>query len=355
VGVVSGGDDVERVGVRVDGVALGRGQAARAQAGVDDGDAEPAGEVERGGDGGRGALTAGVQDAKGQDVRARGDAADADGVLRGGDGAGDVGAVAVLVGGDVVGGDEVPAAPVVDVAVVVVVEVVGLAPGAGLAGVRGDLAGEIGLGQGDAGVDDGDGDARAGGAERPCLGGVDVGVEGAGAPEDRLAGVAQRPLLGEAGVGGRGVDRRVGLGVDDVGVGVERGERLGQLAGGGADDLGLGEGEHLLKLYVGVRAQRGAVVAVQAGAPLDDDVAHAGALERDRVGRHGPAAVGTRSGGRRHERGDGCEQHERAGDDGDHVPYVSAGTGESETARPGRLARLSHHSTVWSVRDALSG
>src|SRR4051812_49774962 len=58
------------------------------------------------------------------------------------------------VGGHVVARDEVPPAPVVDVAVAVVVDAVRLAPAAGLAGIRRDLPGKVGMRERDAGVDD---------------------------------------------------------------------------------------------------------------------------------------------------------------------------------------------------------
>ena len=75
----------------------------------------------------------------------------------------------------VVAVDVVPAQPVVDLAVGVVVDAVGLASEAALAGVAGELAGEVGVRQLDAGVDDRD-VAPAPVRRRPRLGRVDVGV-----------------------------------------------------------------------------------------------------------------------------------------------------------------------------------
>ena len=102
----------------------------------------------------------------------RGDAADARVVaVAGDDRAGDVGPVPVVVGRVVVVIDEVPAAPVVDESVAVVV-----GPVHHLNWVRGELPREVGVIELDAGVDHGDGHASAGGAERPGLRDVHVGV-----------------------------------------------------------------------------------------------------------------------------------------------------------------------------------
>ena len=164
---VAGRDDVQRVGVRRDRVLLGRREAGRPEARVDDLDPEVARVVERVGDVRGRAGARRIEHAHRQHLRLRRDAGDADAVVAArGDDPGDVGPVAVEVLWCVVGVDEVPAAPVVDVAVVVVVEAVGLAVmalavGAGLAGVRGDRALEVGLVELDAGVDDGDRLARA--------------------------------------------------------------------------------------------------------------------------------------------------------------------------------------------------
>ena len=130
----------------------------------------------------------------GRTLRLRRDADHAGAVVAGrGDRAGDVRAVAVAVLREVVLGDEVPALVVVDEAVAVVVDAVGLAPVALLAGVAGELALQVLVGGVDAGVDDRDGDARAD-AALPGLGRVDVASS---------AGVVEAPERGPVGVVGR--------------------------------------------------------------------------------------------------------------------------------------------------------
>ena len=108
--------------------------------------------------------------------------------------------------GEVVLGDEVPALVVVDQAVAVVVEAVGLAPAALLAGVAGELALKVLVGEVDAGVDDRDGHACAD-AALPRLGRVDVGVGGVVEAPER---VPERVVGGRRGrhPAGRGRRRR---------------------------------------------------------------------------------------------------------------------------------------------------
>jgi len=74
-----------------------------------------------------------------------------------------MGSMALVVRGIVVAIREVPAAPVVDIAVSVVVEAVRAAAGAVLPCVDPDVRGEVGMREVDARVDDGDDDIRAAG------------------------------------------------------------------------------------------------------------------------------------------------------------------------------------------------
>jgi hypothetical protein len=212
---------------------------------------------------------------------ARRDAGDAGVVVAlGGHGAGDVRAVAVVVLRIVVRarravalghadarvrGDEVPAVPVVDVAVAVVVGAVGAlvaaeGVGPGLARVGRDLGGEVGVRRQHARVDDADGHARAR-RLRPRLRDVHVGVRrpaqvvaaAVGEPQ-RLAGVLeapQRPVVAVGAQRGHHDDR---LGVDDVRVAVERGDGLGEVACVGAHDLGVRQRAAALERDVGIGA-----------------------------------------------------------------------------------------------------
>src|SRR5262249_44521471 len=119
------------------------------------------------------------------------------------DDAGHVRAVAVVVRWGVVVVGEVPAPPVVDVAVVVVVDAVVAAARAVLPRVDPEVAGQVGMGQVDAGVDDADGDAAAAGSDAPGLARGDVGSWRTGREADHLAGVLEPPLAGEQRVVGR--------------------------------------------------------------------------------------------------------------------------------------------------------
>ena len=94
-------------------------------------------------------------------------------------------AIVVHGGGGV--GDEVPAVDVVDVAVVIVVEVVV----GDFVGVDPEVGGQVGVGEVHAGVDDGDDDGGAAGGDAPGFGSVDVSVRGA----TGLTCVVEVPLL----------------------------------------------------------------------------------------------------------------------------------------------------------------
>ena len=85
----------------------------------------------------------------------------------------------------------------------------------------------------------------------------------------------------------RGVHAAVRLGVDDVVVRAQLGHRLGDVAVLGLDELGALDAQLGDQLHAGVGAQFAAVLAVQAGLALDDDVALGGLSgrrgdERDR-------------------------------------------------------------------------
>ena len=163
----------------------------------------------------------------------------------------DVGAVALAVLRDGVVVDEVPAVDVVDEAVVVVVDP---ERAAGLAGIGGDLVGQVDVRGGDPGVDHGDGHTRAL-ALVPRADGVDVVARRAELAADHLAGVLQRPERAERGVVERpgDVHQAVRLGVDDVVVGAQRGERPGGIVG--ADELGAIDRERLDEVDAGIGAQ----------------------------------------------------------------------------------------------------
>ena len=152
-------------------------------------------------------------------------------------------------------GDEVPARGIVDEAVGVVIHAVS----GGLARVAGDLAGQILMVRGDPRVDNRD---RHAGAEAtsPRVGRGD----GRHPPEGGQGRVVGR---------GRDVHRAVGLGVDDVVVGAQLGQRLGDVAVLGLDDLGALDPELVDQLHAGVAAQLANLIAVEAGLALDDDVA----------------------------------------------------------------------------------
>ena len=305
--VVAGGDHVQRVRVRLDRRQLRLVEPRAAEAGVDDAHAHLAGVVEGLRDRDAGAAAAGAERPQRHDLRPGRDTGDAlvvVGLRR--DGAGDVGAVPVVVlrrvvrprGAVALGDadarvlrDEVPALPVVAIAVAVVVDAVGALVAvervrAGLARVERDLVGEVGMARQHARVDDADGDARAGGLG-PRLGDVHVGVRcpgrvvaAAAGQEHLLADVLQAPERAVVAVGAeRGLDGHR-LGVDDVRVTVELGDGLGQLALVGADDLGVGQRARAPQRDVGVGAHVRALGGVEAGLAAHDDLGRALAVER---------------------------------------------------------------------------
>jgi hypothetical protein len=94
-------------------------------------------------------------------------------------------------------------------------------------------------------------------------------------PRDVLrADRVEPPLLPVPGVVGRGRDTHVRLGVDDVRVRIQRGERLpDRLAGLGGDDLRVGkQRERADELHVGVVTDRHSLATIEAWLALDDDV-----------------------------------------------------------------------------------
>ncbi len=161
--------------------------------------AEHRGVVDRGDRGPGVAHAAVVLEPQRQDRHLPGDAGDADAVVA--DGADDsrhVRAVAETVLGRVVHVDEIPASHVIDVAVCVVVHAVA----GDFAWIRPDVSREVGVGEIDPRIDDGDDDVPRPGRDLPGLGGVDVGID----PAAVLADVGEAPLRREARVirnGGR--------------------------------------------------------------------------------------------------------------------------------------------------------
>ena len=143
---------------------------------------------------GRRPRPVGGEELERHDLRAPRDAGHPEAVVAcGGDRSGDVRAVAVVVGRIVVAVHEVPPAPVVDVAVAVIVEAVRPAAGAVLARIDPDVLREVRMRDVDAGVDDGDHDVRAPGRDRPRFLRVDVRVGGARRVVHGLAGVVEAP------------------------------------------------------------------------------------------------------------------------------------------------------------------
>jgi hypothetical protein len=150
--------------------------------------------------------------------------------------------VAVGILGPVVERDVIPSAPVVLEPVVVVVDAVGLAAGAALAGVAGQLRREVGVGHGGARVDDGDGHTGTA-RDAPRRRRVDVGVRDALESQDRLAGVLQAPEVAEPRVAGERRTRADGLGPLDGGVRAQLVERARPVAVGGDDDVDAGQSQ----------------------------------------------------------------------------------------------------------------
>ena len=176
--------------------------------------------------------------------------------------------MAVVVGRVVVVVHEVPAAPVVDVAVAVVVDPVRPAARAVLTLVDPDVLSEIGMRHVDTGVDDRDRDARTAGRDRPRLLGVDVRVRSPCAEVDRLARVVEAPLLRERRIVRRHVGRvedEVRLRVRDARVLLEGADRPLRIRRAHRDDGAVDLGEML--------HGPGAHCTEHAGPPLGGDVA----------------------------------------------------------------------------------
>ena len=138
----------------------------------------------------------------------------------------------VLVHRVVVVGVEIPAAHVVDEAVVVVINAVA----GDFAGVDGDVLGEVGVGPIHAGIDHAD-DHRGGAVSGiPGFEHIHVGIGGAVDAVDRLAGVVETVEFGEVGVVRRGaerIDNGVLLGVAHERVRSEGGGGVRHGVGGG--------------------------------------------------------------------------------------------------------------------------
>ena len=257
-----------------------------------------------------GAAAAGAQELQRHDLGGPGNAGHAGAVVAARRyGAGDMGAVIMVVVGIAVVVDEVVAVIIVDIAVAVIIDAVA----GDLAGVAPHVGGEVGMRPVDAGVDDADNDAAAGGVV-PRLRRIDIRV---GAPAG-LAGIVQPPELAE----GRVVRGRVrfldGIDADDVVrldifeylvVGERGNRRLHRSAGVDLPELdseSARRGIDGCTERLGDRLRLGLVVA---GAQLDDDLAldPFGVLVDDggrgnALGRRGPAAGSRRGSGDRGSR-----------------------------------------------------
>ena len=152
------------------------------------------------------AAAIGPEELEGHDLDTPIDAGNADAVVaHRADGARDVGAVAVVVHRVSIVVEEIVAADVIDVAVAVII----LAVAGDLARVGPDVGLQVGVVVVDAGVYDGHHRLAGAGGFVPCLGSIDVGIEGAAG----LTGVVHAPQFGEAGIVGYhlGGDFRIGL------------------------------------------------------------------------------------------------------------------------------------------------
>jgi hypothetical protein len=136
------------------------------------------------------------------------------------------------------------------------------------------------VGRQDARVDHRDGHPGAG-ARGPGLRHVEVGVDRAEESLDLLTGVLQPPEAAHVLVAGERVHGVVGRGVDDVGIGLERAQRLVGAAGGHGDELGARQRERLDEPDAGVRAHVGALGGVEPGRALHDDRLREGRLGQD--------------------------------------------------------------------------
>ena len=198
---VAGGRDEQDLRVPPDRLAQDLGEGGADEARVHDPRALGRRVVERAHDRAVADDAVGVGDPQRHqaDLPAHAGGADAVVAARAGD-ARDVSAVAVDVLRVVVAVDEVPAAPVVDEAVAVVVATVGLLAAAVLTRVSPQVRSEVGVVVGEPRV--GDRHQRRGPAGRdgPGIGRVDVGVRRARRSLHRLAGVREPPQLAEAGI-----------------------------------------------------------------------------------------------------------------------------------------------------------
>ena len=211
---------------------------------------------------GDGAGPALVEDPQRHDLAAPARAGYADRVVAaGGRHAGHVGAVPVLVGRVALVFHPIPAARVVAEAVAIVIDPVRPTAGPALARVGPARAGQVGVVEKHAGVDQRDGRARVSRGHVPCLDGAHIG---AGHPAG-LAEVLEAPLEGEQGVGGSQGRTAVvvGLRVQHRVGALERplGGRPG-LAAPGLDQLETANGQAGGQVDPRAGAQRASVVGV---------------------------------------------------------------------------------------------
>jgi hypothetical protein len=193
----------------------------------------------------------------------------------------------------VVAVQEVPAAPVVDVAVAVVVDAVVRASGAVLAGVRphGRRAvppAEVRMGKVDARVDDADGHVDAGAGRRPRLERVDVRIRSAGGAVHDLTEVVQRPEVVEPRVVGMiaVVEQRyhaVRLGVPNARVGAQRVERVRPLTVRRLAEHAVDPVERPLLLHAGASQRSVASLLAHVRPEADEQLIRRGELSRRRV------------------------------------------------------------------------
>jgi hypothetical protein len=338
-GLVARRHHVERVRVGGDGVVLGLVEHRPAQARVHDARALAPGVGEGGGHrvGVDGAgQPVGPADAQRHQLRLPVDARNADPVVADRpDRAGDVAAVPVLVGGVVVVVEEVPAPPVVDQEVAVVVDVVrllvtALVVLAGLAGVRPQVRREIRMGERDPGVHDADDHVRPG-REVPRLGQIGVDAGDALDPADDLSGVVHAPLLAEAWIVRRGHQLGDGVRLSPQDVRAQRpagGGRACSVPGRDTDR------DHPGQTEVADHAGAGRLHA-----PADLGPADLAAEANDDLARHHRARCGVRVGHR--VAGPRQRQNGRRGGRG-HPPGQRNRAGRAEPCRRERAANARH-------------
>ena len=146
--------------------------------------------------------------------------------------AGHVRAVAVVVLRVVIVIDEIPATPIVDVAVAIVVETVGRAAGAHFATVQPHqraaaiIAAKLGVSEVDAAIDHSDDDIRIARRDGPGFGGVDVGIGHPDVAVDNLSSVVEAPLRRVLRIGGNLIQRhhKIRLGILDARVEAQFGQ-----------------------------------------------------------------------------------------------------------------------------------